>query len=217
MTVRPRSWTDRAALPADTDGSDSDERELGPMTDILVVDILDVRVLDDLAEDLGDPAARRIAEQYRDGLDQRLKLLATATFDRSVCAVYDTAVDLAVSGATVGAVALARAAWAAAQDVLRYRTLPRMETLERLMRLAHDTEAALTLHLAGERPPSPHLVADRAGLLEVLSEISGLGANAVRGVVEHRTAGEPDRANASPNAMWRALYDLEERAARRRA
>jgi hypothetical protein len=46
----------------------------------------------------------------------------------------------------VGAVALARAAWAVAQDMVRTRAVPSVETLEQLMRLAHDTEVALVRH-----------------------------------------------------------------------
>lgn len=116
------------------------------MTRILVMDVLDERVLRHLAQDLGQTAANRIAKQYADSLKNRLELLAVATFDGGLCAVYDTAVDLAVTGAMVGAVRLAREAWAVACDVVRYRTVPQIETLERLMRLAYDTEAALLRH-----------------------------------------------------------------------
>jgi hypothetical protein len=124
---------------------------------MLVVDILDERVLHGLAEDLGQLAAHRLAKQYGNGLKQRLEILTVATFDRSVRAVYDTAVDLAVTGAMVGAVALAQAAWAVAQDAVRYRTLPQVEALERLMRLAHDTEAALVRRpRTGTPAPGPY-------------------------------------------------------------
>lgn len=113
------------------------------MMRILATDILDERVLHELGQDIGQLAARRLAKQFGTGLKERLQLLTVAAFDGSVRAVYDLAVDLAVTGAMVGAVALAQAAWAVAQDAVRYRTLPQVETLERLMRLAHDTEAAL--------------------------------------------------------------------------
>jgi hypothetical protein len=119
-----------------------------------MTDILDVSVLDDLAQDLGDLAAHRLAEQYGDGLEQRLELLAAAASDGSARAFYDTAVDLAAASAMVGAVALARAVRAVTHDVVRYRALPRTETLERLLRLAHDTEAALARHRAEGRRPS---------------------------------------------------------------
>ena len=83
---------------------------------------LDERVLHDLAEDLGKPAADQFIEQYSNGLKQRLEVLTAAAFDRSLCLVHDTAVDLAVTSATVGASALAQAARAVAQDAVRYRT-----------------------------------------------------------------------------------------------
>ncbi|MEV0893154.1 hypothetical protein [Promicromonospora sp. NPDC050262] len=128
-----------------------------PTTRALAADILDESVLHDLAQDLGGPTARRLAEQYAAGLKRRLELLTVASFDRSGYAVYDTAVGLAVSGAMVGAVALARAAWSVAQDVVRRRTVPPVETLERLMRLAHDTEVALVRHSrTGTPAPGPY-------------------------------------------------------------
>ncbi|WP_129782747.1 hypothetical protein [Promicromonospora panici] len=118
-----------------------------------MTDILDVRVLDDLAQDLGDLAAYRLAVQYGDGLEQRLELLAAAASDGNVWAVYDTAVDLATVSAMVGADALARAVWAVARDITRYRRLPRTETLDGLLRLVRDTEAALVRHRARLRRP----------------------------------------------------------------
>lgn len=139
------------------DGSEGDEREPGPMTHSPVPEILDERVLHDLTEDLGQPAADQLVEQYGDGLRQRLEVLSAAAFDRSLCLVYDTAVDLAVTSATVGAAALAQAACAVAQDAVRYRTIPGVVTLERLMRLAYDAEAALVRHLRSDTPtPGPH-------------------------------------------------------------
>ena len=127
------------------------------MTRILVTDVLDERVLHDLAQDLGQLAAHRLAKQYGNGLKEQLELLAVATFDGSVRAVYDTAIDLAVTSATVGAVALAQTAWTVAQDAVRYRTLPQVETVERLMRLAHDTEAALLRRpRTGTPAPGPY-------------------------------------------------------------
>ncbi|WP_129782756.1 hypothetical protein [Promicromonospora panici] len=128
-------------------GSDGDERDFGPMARVLPTKILDERVLHELTEDLGKPAADRLVEQYGDGLKQRLEVLTAATFDRRLCLVYDTAMDLAVTGATVGATALAEAARTVAQNAVRYHTRPEVEALERLMRLAHDTEAALVRHL----------------------------------------------------------------------
>ncbi|GAA2237774.1 hypothetical protein GCM10010413_43290 [Promicromonospora sukumoe] len=122
----------------------------------LATDILDEGVLRDLAQDLGGATARRLAEQYAAGLKRRLELLTVAALDRSGYAVYDTAAGLAVSGAMVGAVALARAAWAVAQDVVRTRAMPSVETLEQLMRLAHDTEVALVRHSrTGTPAPEP--------------------------------------------------------------
>jgi hypothetical protein len=118
---------------------------------------LDERVLHDLAEDLGKPAADQLVEQYSDGLKQRLEVLAAAAFDRRLCLVYDTAEDLAVTSTTVGASAIAQAARAVAQDAVRYRTIPGVLALERLMRLAHDTEAALVRHLRTDTPaPEPY-------------------------------------------------------------
>jgi hypothetical protein len=134
------------------DGSEGDEREPDP-TRIIVAEILDERALHDLAEDLGRPAADQLVKEYGDGLKQRLQVLAAAAFDRSLCLVYDTAVDLAVTSATVGAAALAQAARTVAQDAVRYRTLPGVVTLELLMRLAHDTEVALVRHLRTDTPP----------------------------------------------------------------
>lgn len=145
-------WAVDADSPAD--GEHGPVRT--PTTRALAADILDEGVLRDLAQDLGGPTARRLAEQYAAGLKRRLELLTVASFDRSGYAVYDTAVGLAVSGAMVGAVALARAAWAVAQDVVRRRTVPPVETLERLMRLAHDTEVALVRHSrTGTPAPGP--------------------------------------------------------------
>jgi hypothetical protein len=134
------------------DGSDGDKREPDP-TRIHVAEILDERVLHDLTEDLGRTAADHLVKEYGDGLKQRLQVLAAAAFDRSLCLVYDTAEDLAVTSATVGAAALAQAARTVAQDAVRYRTLPGVVTLEQLMRLAHDTEAALVRHLPTDTPP----------------------------------------------------------------
>ncbi|MFI2489988.1 hypothetical protein ACH47X_23950 [Promicromonospora kroppenstedtii] len=105
--------------------------------------ILDETVLRDLDQDLGQETARRFADQFAAGLRRRLELLTVAALDGSVYAVYDTAADLAVTGAMVGAVPLAQAAWAVAQDVARTRTVPEVDTLIHLMRLAHHTEAAL--------------------------------------------------------------------------
>lgn len=139
------------------DGSGGDEREPGPTTRILVTEILDERVLHDLTEDLGTPAADQLAERYGDGLKQRLEILTAAAFDRRLCLVYDTAVDLAVTSTTMGATALAQAARAVAQDAVRYRTVPGVLALERLMRLAHDTEVALVRHLRTDTPaPGPY-------------------------------------------------------------
>lgn len=141
-------WTGGDELAAGDGRSVHDEA--GPLPArtprVLAADILDQGVLRDLAQDLGEPTARRLAEQYAAGLQRRLELLTVAAFDRSGYSVYDTAAELAVSGAMVGAVALARAAWAVAQDVVRTRTVPEVETLERLMRLAHGTEVALVRH-----------------------------------------------------------------------
>jgi hypothetical protein len=73
-----------------------------------------------------------------------------------VRAVYDTAVDLATTGAMVGAADLAQGAWAVAQDAVRHRILPPVKTLERLMRMAYDTEAALLSCLPTRtRAPGP--------------------------------------------------------------
>ncbi|WP_454850626.1 hypothetical protein [Promicromonospora soli] len=139
------------------DGSGGDEREPGPTTRILVTEVLDERVLHDLTEDLGMSAADQLAEQYGAGLKQRLEVLTAAAFDRNLCLVYDTAVDLAVTSTLVGAAALAEAARAVAQDAVRYRTVPGVLALERLMRLAHDTEAALVRHLRTDTPdPEPY-------------------------------------------------------------
>ncbi|MFD7021418.1 hypothetical protein [Promicromonospora sukumoe] len=147
-------WTDGDELTNGTGRPDGD-RPGDPAGDqpgparaprVLPTDILDESVLHDLAQDLGGATARRLAEQYAAGLKRRLELLTVAALDRSGYAVYDTAAGLAVSGAMVGAVALARAAWAVAQDMVRTRAVPSVETLEQLMRLAHDTEVALVRH-----------------------------------------------------------------------
>ncbi|MFI2361682.1 hypothetical protein [Promicromonospora sp. NPDC019610] len=147
-------WTGGDELASDTGGSVLDVP--GPvaarMPRVLAADILDEGVLRDLAQDLGEPTARRLAEQYAAGLKRRLELLTVAALDHSGYAVYDTAAELAVSGAMVGAVALARAAWGVAQDVVRTRTVPRVERLERLLRLAHDTEVALVRHSRSGTP-----------------------------------------------------------------
>lgn len=129
---------------ADRPGTDQPGN--GPRTPVPPEDVIDESVLHDLVQDLGQPAAQRLAEQYGAGLKRRLELLTVASLDRSVRAVYDTAVDLAVTGAMVGAVALAQAAWAVSQDVVRSRTIPQVDALEQLMRLAHDTETALIRH-----------------------------------------------------------------------
>jgi hypothetical protein len=110
---------------------------------VLASEILDVGVLHDLDQDLGEATARRFADRFAAGLRRRLELLTVAALDGSVYAVYDTAADLAVTAAMVGAVPLAQEAWTVAQDVARVRTVPEIDTLIRLMRLAHHTEAAL--------------------------------------------------------------------------
>lgn len=120
-----------------------------------MTDILDVRVLEELADDLGDLVARRFAKRFSDTLERRLEVLASAAADGSAWATYDTAADLATASAMVGAVPLARAAWAVSHDVMHRRTLPRIETLQRLERLARDTEAALARHRTlGRRSPA---------------------------------------------------------------
>lgn len=147
-------WTDGDELADGTGRPDGDRPGAEPGDEpeppraprVLATDILDEGVLRDLAQDLGGATARRLAEQYAAGLKRRLELLTVAALDRSGYALYDTAAGLAVSGAMVGAVALARAAWAVAQDVVRTRAMPPVETLEQLMRLAHDTEVALVRH-----------------------------------------------------------------------
>jgi hypothetical protein len=108
-----------------------------------MTELLDVRVLEEIADDLGDLAARRLAKQFSDALERRLELLAAAATEGSAWATFDAAADLAAASALVGALPLARAAWAVTQDVVHHRTLPRAETLHRLERLARDTEAAL--------------------------------------------------------------------------
>lgn len=135
--------------PATVDAASGagDDRRGAPTTDVL-----DARVLEEVADDLGDLAARRLAKQFGDALEQRLGRLAAAAADRSAWATYDTAADLAAASALVGAAPLARAAWAVTTDVVRHRTLPSTETLRRIERLAHDTQAALARH----RAEGPH-------------------------------------------------------------
>ncbi len=113
--------------------------------------VLDVRVLEELADDLGHLAARRLVREFSHALEQRLGRLAAAVSDRSAWATYDTAAELAAASAVIGAVPLARAAWAVTTDVVRHRTLPSTETLRRLERLARDTEAALARQAQGRR------------------------------------------------------------------
>ncbi|MCP2263353.1 hypothetical protein ACFQHV_05910 [Promicromonospora thailandica] len=120
-------------------------------------DVLDEGVLLDLARDLGQPAARRCAERYRTSLKRRIELLTVAALEVREHAVCETALDLAVSSATVGAVALAKAAWAVAHDVVQTRAVPQVDALERLMWLAHDTESALVrLSRTGTPDPGPY-------------------------------------------------------------
>lgn len=135
MANERRSWT--------TEGHAAGRRRGRSTLTRAGTGVLDKRVLRHLAEDLGQPAADRLARRYAGELRQRLELLAVATFDGSVSAVYETAVGLATTGAMVGASELAQGTWAVAQDAVRYRILPPVETLERLMRMAYDTEAAL--------------------------------------------------------------------------
>ncbi len=47
-------------------------------------DAFDVRVIEELADDLGDLAARRLAKQFSDALERRLQVLASAAADGSV-------------------------------------------------------------------------------------------------------------------------------------
>lgn len=158
MEERRHIWHGGAAQTPGAGRSDGgDRRGPDPAARDLAPDIFDESVFRDLAQDLGQPAARRIAEQYRAGLKRRIELLTVAALDGSGYAVHDTAADLAATSAMVGAVALARAAWAVAHDVAQTRTMPQVETLEQLMRLAHDTEAALVRRSRTDTPsPGPY-------------------------------------------------------------
>lgn len=118
--------------------------------------VLEPRVLEELAEDVGVPAARRFAVQYRRALDWRLDRLRWAAADGHVAATYEAAVGLATASAMVGATPLARAAWEVTRDVVRDGVLPRPATLATIERLVRDTGAALdhdTTLQAGEPDP----------------------------------------------------------------
>jgi hypothetical protein len=115
--------------------------------------VLDVRVLAELAQDVGEQAARRFADQYRDALDRRLDRITRAIADRSAPAAYQAAISLATASAMVGATSLARSAWALGHDAVRHGTLPPAETLHELERLAHATAIALDCHRAGGDDP----------------------------------------------------------------
>jgi hypothetical protein len=114
-------------------------------------ELLDVCVLEEITDDFGERAARRFVTQFSDALDRRLERLAAGATEGSAWTTFDTAAALAAASSLVGAVPLARAAWAVAHEVVRNRTLPRAETLQRIERLARDTEAALACrHRAGD-------------------------------------------------------------------
>ncbi len=118
--------------------------------------VLEPRVLEELAEDVGVPAARRFAVQYRRALPRRLDRLRCAATDGHVLATYDAAAGLATASAMVGATPLARAAWEVTRDVVRDGVLPHQATLATIERLARATGAALdrdaTLRADGPDP-----------------------------------------------------------------
>lgn len=118
-----------------------------------MIDVLDVHVLSELAQDVGDSAARRFADQYRKALSCRLERLGGAAAEGQLFAVYDTAASLAIASAMVGATRLARLAWAVTADVARDGTLPGADELHDLERLAQVTATALECHRAGGYDP----------------------------------------------------------------
>jgi hypothetical protein len=114
---------------------------------------LDARVLAELAQDVGQQAARRFADQYCKALEPRLDRLAAAAADGRALATYEAASSLATASAMVGAATLAQAAWSVTRDVARDGTLPGPDTLEELERLARMTMIALDCHRAGGDDP----------------------------------------------------------------
>lgn len=118
-----------------------------------MTDVLDVQVLSELAQDVGDLAARRFADQYLEALSRRLERLAGAAAEGQLFAAYDAAASLATASAMVGAARLARVAWAVTGDVARDGTLPRPDQLHDIDRLAQVTAIALDCHRAGGYDP----------------------------------------------------------------
>ncbi len=123
--------------------------------------ILDQSVLAELANDIGDQAARQFTDLYRAALGRRLDVLAFSAASGNAFATYEAAAGLASASAMVGATPLAQTAWAVARDAMRNGTVPQTETLQELKRLARDTETALARQPGDDDPDPPQAPSSR--------------------------------------------------------
>ncbi len=117
----------------------------GPMTEVL-----DVHVLADLTEDVGEAAARRFVGAFGAALEARVSRLTGAALEGLAFETYEAASNLAAACAMVGAGPLARTARTVACDAARSGKLPTAETLRTLERLAAVTATELARH--GDAP-----------------------------------------------------------------
>lgn len=111
-----------------------------------MTDVLDLHVLADLAEEVGEAAARRFVDAFGAALDGRISRLTAAAGKGQTFETYEVATNLAAASAMVGAGPLARTAWTVAWDAVRTGTLPTAETLRTLERLAAATATELARH-----------------------------------------------------------------------
>ncbi len=123
-----------------------------------MTDVLDLHVLADLTEEVGEAAARRFVDAFSAALEGRISRLTAAAGKGQTFETYEVATNLAAASAMVGAGPLARTAWTVAWDAVRTGTLPTAETLRILEHLAAATATELARHrdaTAGRSGPAP--------------------------------------------------------------
>jgi hypothetical protein len=123
-----------------------------------MTEVLDLRVLAELTEEVGEAAARRFLDSFGAALEGRVSRLAAAALDGLAFETYEAATNLAAASAMVGAGPLAGTARSMACDAARTGTLPTPEMLRVLERLAAATATELARHghaAAGGSGPTP--------------------------------------------------------------